>query len=138
VTRLFLDASTLLAAEDPGDPNHAEAVALLRGPASLATLDLAYYEASNAAISAWKDPDATGRVRRRIAAIAREGGLVRAGPELLEVAAGLAERHGISVYDAAYVAAAAQSGATLVSCDLRDLVSPGLAIAPADALAERT
>ncbi|HEY4812210.1 MAG TPA: hypothetical protein VIH71_14240 [Solirubrobacteraceae bacterium] len=37
----------------------------------------------------------------------------------------------ICVYDAAYVAAADQAGGTLVSCDIRDLLSKGLASSPA-------
>jgi hypothetical protein len=50
---------------------------------------------------------------------------------LLSRAATLADEHTISVYDAAYVAAADQAGGTLVSCDVRDLVSKGLASSPA-------
>jgi len=42
----------------------------------------------------------------------------------------LADEHAISVYDAAYVAAARESGRSLVSCDVRDLVSKGLAELP--------
>jgi predicted nucleic acid-binding protein len=50
---------------------------------------------------------------------------------LLSRAARLADEHAISEYDAAYVAAADQGGSTLVSCDIRDLVSKGLASSPA-------
>ncbi|MHB1975065.1 MAG: hypothetical protein ACYCR4_12425 [Acidimicrobiales bacterium] len=39
----------------------------------------------------------------------------------------------LAFYDAAYVAAARESGGTLVSCDVRDLVSRGLACLPRDA-----
>jgi predicted nucleic acid-binding protein len=46
-------------------------------------------------------------------------------------AAELAEDHELSAYDAAYVAAAASAGRSLVSCDARDLVSKGLAVLPA-------
>ena len=42
----------------------------------------------------------------------------------------VAREHGISAYDAAYVAAARRNGWTLVSADIRDLVSKGLAVAP--------
>jgi len=42
----------------------------------------------------------------------------------------LAGDHGLSAYDASYVAAALREGWTLVSTDLRDLVSKGLAITP--------
>jgi predicted nucleic acid-binding protein len=39
----------------------------------------------------------------------------------------------ISVYDAAYVAAADECGHHIVSCDERDLVSKGLAVLPTNA-----
>ncbi len=38
--------------------------------------------------------------------------------------------HGLSAYDAAYVAASRRDGWTLVSTDIRDLVSKGLAVTP--------
>ena len=38
--------------------------------------------------------------------------------------------HGLSAYDAAYVAAARRNGWQLVSPDVRDLVSKGLAVTP--------
>jgi len=57
---------------------------------------------------------------------------------LLTRAAKLADEHTISVYDAAYVAAADQTGGTLVSCDIRDLVSKGLASSPASAHEEES
>jgi predicted nucleic acid-binding protein len=49
---------------------------------------------------------------------------------LLSSAAELAEQHSISVYAAAYAAAAAAGDRDLVSCDRRDLVSKGLAKLP--------
>lgn len=42
--------------------------------------------------------------------------------------------HEISVYDAAYVAAAQAGGRTLVICDERDLISKGLAVSPSAVL----
>ena len=45
----------------------------------------------------------------------------------------IAERHTISVYDAAYAAAADEGGHRLISCDERDLVSKDLAALPEDA-----
>ncbi len=133
----FLDASVLLACEDSDDVNHAEAQRLLAGPGSLATLDLAFYEVNNVAIVAWTDRSAAQRLRSLVAAVAEDGGVVRVDPGLLEVAADLALAHGISAYDASYVAAAAAAGAQLVSCDIRDLVSRGLAKRPGEAVASR-
>lgn len=45
-----------------------------------------------------------------------------------------ASEHGLTAYDAAYVAAARRNGWRLVSLDIRDLVSKGLAITPDAAL----
>lgn len=42
-------------------------------------------------------------------------------------------QHSLTAYDAAYVAAARRNGWQLVSLDLRDLVSKGLAVTPDDA-----
>lgn len=133
MNRWFLDASVLLASEDPNDQNHVEARRLLWGGDPLTTLDLAFYEVTNVAVRAWKDLPAARRIRERVAAVADDGGLVRADAALLADAAALADEHGISVYDAAYVAAARSSNSRLVSCDVRDLVSRGLACLPGDA-----
>jgi predicted nucleic acid-binding protein len=132
----FLDASVLLACEDRDDANHADAQRLLQGSRPIATLDLSFYEATNVAIAAWKDPAAAARLRGLIAAVADDGGLVRADPPLLQAAASLALEHEISAYDAAYLAAATATGSQLVSCDVRDLVSRDLARLPADALTD--
>lgn len=137
MTAWFLDASVLLASEDRDDRNHNEAVQLLGGADLLATMDLAYYEVTNVAVRAWRDTSAAQRLRERVQAVADDGGLVRADRALLAEAATIADEHGISVYDAAYVAAARASGSELVSCDVRDLVSRGLARLPGDARAAR-
>jgi predicted nucleic acid-binding protein len=42
----------------------------------------------------------------------------------------VAAEHGLAAYDAAYVAAARHHDWTLVSADIADLVSKGLAVAP--------
>jgi predicted nucleic acid-binding protein len=129
----FLDASVLLASEDPDDENHGGASRLLGGGDPLATLDLAFYEVTNVAVRSWRDPSAAHRLRERVVAVSDDGGLIRASAALLSSAATVADEHGISVYDAAYVVAARASGGELVSCDLRDLVSRGLARLPGDA-----
>lgn len=126
---IFLDASVLLAAEDANDPNHAAASALLRSGA-LGTLELAAYELTNVAEVRWRDPEASQRLRERVWAIAELGALVRVDRALAERTAELARQHGISAYDAAYVAGGERVGAPLASCDQRDLVSRGLARLP--------
>lgn len=106
----LLDASVLLAAEDSDDANHDAARALLESSDTLATLDLAYYEVTNVAITAWGDSSAARRLRDRIAAIADDGGVVRADPSRVTAAAELALEHSLSAYDASYVVAAGTAG----------------------------
>jgi len=134
LTLWLVDASVLLAREDLDDANHNQAVQLLAGPDPLATLDLAFYEVTNVAVRSWHDELAAGRLCDRISAVADDGGLIRADSQLLANAALIAAEHGISAYDAAYVAAARSASARLVSCDVRDLVSRGLAWLPSAAL----
>jgi predicted nucleic acid-binding protein len=130
---IFLDASVLLAAEDSDDSNHTAAAALLQTGA-LSTLELAAYELTNVAEVRWRDPRACSRLRERASAIAELGVLVRVDRELAERTAALSREHGISAYDAAYVAGAEQIGAPLASCVERDLVSRGLAMLPRELL----
>jgi predicted nucleic acid-binding protein len=49
---------------------------------------------------------------------------------LIRSALGIARENRLSAYDASYVAAAHREGWTLVSVDIKDLVSKGLAITP--------
>lgn len=51
-------------------------------------------------------------------------------PKLIDTALRIAAEHGLTAYDAAYVAAARRHDWTLVSTDIADLVSKGLAVAP--------
>jgi predicted nucleic acid-binding protein len=130
LSALLLDASVLLAAFDSDDDQHGPARSLLSdGTVSLATLDLARYEVTNVAVRAWRDPAAVPGLLEAIDRLAGDGGVLRSTGTLLSSAAELAERHSISVYDAAYVAAAL-GGRELLSCDRRDLVSRGLAVLP--------
>jgi predicted nucleic acid-binding protein len=126
----LLDASVLLASEDPDDEHHHDSRRLLVGGDPLATLDLAFYEVTNVAVRSWRDQPSARRLRSRVTAVADDAGLVRVDVHLLEDAAAIADEHDISVYDAAYVAAARAVSGRLVSCDVRDLVSRGLAVLP--------
>jgi predicted nucleic acid-binding protein len=135
MTTWLADASVIVAREDVADAHHDGARRLLGGPEPVATLDLAYYEVTNVAVRAWRDLSAARRLRGAIRALADDGGLVRCDEALVAAACEIAERHDLSAYDAAYVAAAATIGARLVSCDIRDLVSSGLAVLPADTVA---
>lgn len=131
---LLLDASVILAAFDLDDDFHRPSRVLLADPeVTLVTLDLARYEAVNVAARAWRRLDRASVLLDAIERISDDGGVVPSTAALLNRAATVAEEHAISVYDAAYVAAADQVGGTLVSCDTRDLVSKGLASSPAEA-----
>jgi len=131
---LFLDASVLLATLDSDDRHQDAAMQLCESDAALSTLDLCYYEACNIAIKMWRDQEAAVNLRSRVDAIDAAGGLTRVDGSLADHAARIAFDHGISVYDAAYVAAARRRAAVLVSCDERDLVSKGLAVLPETAV----
>jgi predicted nucleic acid-binding protein len=131
VTTLLLDASVLLAAFDPEDDHHEHARGLLEDDeVSLATLDLSRYEVANVAIRAWRVPESVAPLLAVVERLANDGGVLLSTDTLLAKAAEIAERHTISVYDAAYAAAADEGGHRLVSCDERDLVSKGLAALP--------
>jgi predicted nucleic acid-binding protein len=56
--------------------------------------------------------------------------LARVGADLVDSSVRIAAEHGLSAHDAAYVATARRNGWTLVSADIRNLVSKGLAVAP--------
>ncbi len=127
---LLLDASVFLAAEDSDDLYYEDSRKLFKASTPLASLDLVLYEVTNVAICSWKDPVACHRLLERVKAVAEDGGLVHATTALMASSARIAEEKGISVYDAAYVAASDYLGGHLVSCDVRDLVSKGLARLP--------
>ncbi|MGC8473287.1 MAG: hypothetical protein ACP5PW_02620 [Candidatus Dormibacteria bacterium] len=90
------------------------------------------------AAPAWRDQAAAGHLGQRVESLARDGGLLRADASLLASAAAIADEWRISVYAAAHVAAARHHGAQLVSCDVRDLVSRGLALLPGGAGGSRS
>jgi predicted nucleic acid-binding protein len=131
---LLLDASVILAAFDSEDDLHGPSKMLLTDPEiTLATVDLARYEVTNVAVRAWRKLDFVPPLLEAIDRISGDGGVIPSSSGLLARAATVAEERSISVYDAAYVAAADQTGGKLVSCDTRDLVSKGLARSPAHA-----
>ncbi len=71
----------------------------------------------------------------RLVRVACSGTLQTADESLLGLASELAVKHGLTVYDAAYVAAARERGWALVSGDEKDLVKPGFGITPEAAIA---
>ncbi len=135
MTGLLLDASVVIAALDPDDCNHSAASAIVfDSPVEMTSLDLARYEVADAIAVGRREPEKAAAVLAITETLGGTDGVVRSDMQLLVTATAIAERHSISVYDAAYVAAAEARGFTLISCDERDLVSNGLAVLPKDAL----
>jgi predicted nucleic acid-binding protein len=130
VTPLLLDASIWVAAAALEEPYHRDADALVESTAHLAALDLTLFEVANALGVKRAEPGRARTLCGVIAARCQQDRLVRVGPDLIERAIDIAAEHNLTAYDAAYVAAARRNGWTLVSTDIADLVSKGLAVAP--------
>jgi len=127
---LLLDASIWVLLVDPEDPQHSDSVTLIRDHApSLAALDLTLYEIANAIGAKRGNLGEATNVIRLVLACCRDR-VVSADQELIESALGIAAEHKLTAYDAAYVAVARRYGWTLVSTDVADLVSRGLAVTP--------
>ena len=126
---LLLDATIWVAAVRPENRFHRDAAAVLESPEPFAALDLTLFEVANALGVMLERRD---RARWLIDAILTrcDDRLVRVDSRLMASAIELAAEYGLTAYDAAYVAAARHNGWTLVSADLADLVSKGLAVAP--------
>lgn len=134
---MLLDASVWISAADPDEERHVDSAGLfelaVEGRFNLAALDLTLYEVANAAISKWRNRDKAAELSERVE-LACVGRLVRSDSELIGGATTIATTHSISVYDATYVAASQACRWPLVSNDVRNLVSNGLAVLPRDAL----
>lgn len=128
--RLLLDASTWVAASDPEDRFNAKAFELATAAGfSVAALDLTLYEVANVIGARDRRPGDASQIAELI--VERCGDyLVRVDADLIVAGVKLAAEHGLTAYDAAYVAAARRHGWTLVSTDIADLVSKGLAVTP--------
>lgn len=126
---LLLDASVWVAAGIPANPSYGSAAVLARGGVPVAALDLTLYEVTNAVAKQYRQPDQAQRI---VQAILRTCGddLVRVDRALGEEIAEVVSEYDLTAYDAAYVAAARSNGWQLVSLDVRDLVSKGLAVTP--------
>lgn len=96
---------------------------------SLNALDLTLYEVANAIGVKQGDAKEASRVNRLLLRCCGDR-VLSVKAELVEAALQIAADHGLTAYDAAYVAAARHHSLTLVSADIRDLVSKGLAVTP--------
>jgi predicted nucleic acid-binding protein len=129
---LLFDAGVWIAAVDPEDRYHGASRELVLAGTPAAALDLTLYEVANVLGARKLRHDLAKRVCRAILARCGEH-IARIDAErAADVVAAIAE-HELTAYDAAYVAVARRHGWTLVSTDLKDLVSRGVAVAPDDA-----
>jgi predicted nucleic acid-binding protein len=130
----LLDAGVWVAAKDADDRYFKAARQLVVDTdRPVAALDLTLYETANVVGARWGKPEEAQKLCRSI--VARCGDrLVNVDVDLIASAVGVAAEHGLTAYDAAYVAAARRNDWTLVSADIADLVSTGLAVAPDDAV----
>jgi predicted nucleic acid-binding protein len=127
---LLLDASVWVAAKDSQDRFFSTARPLVLDPDRLvAALDLTLYEVANVTGVRWQRRDVAAELCRTIAARCGER-IVSVDADLVDSALEITAEHGLTAYDAAYVATARHRGWTLVSTDIADLVSKDLAVTP--------
>jgi predicted nucleic acid-binding protein len=126
---LLLDAGVWAALALPEDEYHSAAGSLVDSGEQLMALDLTLFEVANVVAVKARKPE---RARRLSTLIVKRCGnrVLRVDLDLHDLAIDAAAEHGLTAYDAAYVAAAQRNGWSLVSSDIADLVSKGLAIAP--------
>lgn len=137
MTVRLLDSGVWLAARDVDDRFHEPSLELVRTAAAdeaIGALDLGLYEVATVATVRWHSREEAIRLIELVLTAAGER-LIRVDGSLGATAVAIAADHGITVYDAAYVACARERGWRLVSTDLRHLVEPGLAETPEAALA---
>lgn len=127
---MLLDAGIWIAAGAPASPWFKSAEALIRKPpVPLAALDLTLYEVANVLGVRDGQPEAARTLTEALRRRCRDR-IVVFDSSLLEATLEVASEHELTAYDAAYVAAARRNGWQLVSLDVRDLVSKGLAVTP--------
>jgi predicted nucleic acid-binding protein len=127
---LLLDSGVWIATVDETDRFKPAARELVvQAKSSFAALDLTLYEIANVVGSTWKEHE---RARMLCHSVRSQCAtpLLRMDFSLIQTTIEVAGRYGLTSYDAAYVAAAERHRWQLVSTDVRDLVSKGLAITP--------
>lgn len=129
---LLLDAGVWVAGVDPEDRFHSSSRSLVTTSIlPVATLDLTLYAVINVLSARKQQHDLARRVCRVI--LERCGDHVaRADAQLAEETVPIIAQYGITAYDAAYVAVTRRHDWTLISTDIKDFVSRGLALAPDD------
>lgn len=127
---LLLDAGVWIAAKD-ADERYAVAARplVLDTSTPVAALDLTLYEVINVVGARGGRREEAADLCRVIATRCSEN-LISLDSELIDATIELIAKHRLTGYDAAYVAAAQRYDCTLVSTDVADLVSRGLAVTP--------
>ncbi len=126
----LIDASVWIAAKERGN-RYFEASRLLAvdPDTPVAALDLTLHEIANGlGVRQGRRAEALDLCRLVVGRCRDD--LVATDARLIESALEIAAENGITAYDAAYVATARRYDWTLVSADIADLVSKGLAVAP--------
>jgi len=128
---MLVDASVWVAAGAPADTYHRDSRRLTQeGVGSIAVLDLTLYEVANTVGVKYGQPLEAQSLGQAIITCCDADRIVRMNQDLLSATISVAGKYGLTSYDAAYVAAAERYGWQLVSLDMRDLVSKGLAVTP--------
>jgi predicted nucleic acid-binding protein len=127
---LLLDSGVWVAAIDSEDAFVSASRELVFCSAEpVAALDLTLYEVANVVGSRMGDEERAWNLCRSVEDRCTSD-IVRISLDLIEATIEIAIDYRLTGYDAAYVAAARRFGWQLVSTDVRDLVSKGLAITP--------
>jgi predicted nucleic acid-binding protein len=113
----------------PQHPQHVQARDFLGKGGQMTVLDLTLYEVANVIARKYGQPQEARKLVHVLLTAAADS-FQRVDAALLEDCLDLMIEHNLSSYDAAYVAAARRYGWQLVSLDIRDLVSKGLALTP--------
>lgn len=119
-----------VAATDEDDRFYTSARGIAVGDHELAVLDLTLYEVANVVTRRFKVAAPAIAAVHAVLAACRH--IVHVDTDMIAVTVSLAAEHDLTAYDAGYVAAAHRYDWTLVSTDIKDLVSRGLALAPDD------
>ncbi len=127
---VLLDSGVWIASRTPGERFNEPALEIVLDTSRpAAALDLTLYEIANVVGARRGDLGTLARIFRSVERRCVDG-IVRVDVDLVEATAEIAVEYSLTVYDAAYVAVARRHDWTLVSTDIRDLVSKGLAVTP--------
>lgn len=127
---VLLDAGVWIASIDMEDRHYGSALELIyETDLKAAALDLTLYEIANGIVRRWRNPAAATGVCHTAVTRCSEN-FVTVDLDLIEATVEIATEHGLTSYDAAYVAVARRYDWQLISTDFEDLVSKGLAITP--------